>query len=162
MSFQEDLKESQKVVLFLIDWLIDCGMVAHELEGKKEQRQGDLVYYKDPTRPVKVEVKYDKKAADTGNLCFELGNSKKPTGIMSSESDFVYYVIPSKGSVDVLVFKTGKLRDFLAESDKVRKTVGGDRKAFQLALVKRSLIESDDILSAHYNISSSKKYKKVK
>jgi len=40
----------------------------------------------------KVEVKFDRKAYRTGNLCVEISYKDKPSGIINSDADYYYFI----------------------------------------------------------------------
>ena len=42
MGFLKDLAASQVAVDAILDHLINRGFIAHELEGKREQKNGDI------------------------------------------------------------------------------------------------------------------------
>ena len=135
-SFQRDLAISQVAVDLLLDHLADNGYNTSELEGREAQKQGDITIEKDGFF-TNIEVKYDMYAKRSGNLCFEMSNGKKMTGIMITPAERVYYVVPQKGrSHKVLVFDTEKLRAWIQDPDNVVIKSGGDKKKFVLALAK--------------------------
>lgn len=160
MGFLRDLGESQVAVDLLLDFLIDKGYVAHELEGKKEQRNGDIRFYPkgDMDNPMDIEVKFDKMSRRTGNMCFELSNSKKATGIASTLADRVAYICPIKnGGFDVFMFVTSELKDFLfnkKNASKVKIKKGGDGNKFSLALVKFDTIISEELFSERWSLDA--------
>jgi len=92
------------------------------------------------------EVKYDEMAFDTGNICFEVSNGTKLTGIFASKSHEILYVIPTKKSKEYQVFKFNriKLLKWLDENPTLTRAVnGGDRNKFSLLLVKRDILISN-------------------
>ena len=132
-SFRKDLARSRDAVIAVLHHLIDDGRVAYELEGKEEQKRGDICLEGDDGA-LDIEVKYDIMAAETGNLCFEMSNGSKPTGIMITLADLIYYVVPRDGYKEVLVFKPCKLRKFIQDPSKVTIKNGGDKWKFILAI----------------------------
>jgi hypothetical protein len=160
MGFLRDLAESQVAVDGLLNFLIDRGYVAHELEGKKEQRNGDIRFYPngDLDNPMDIEVKYDKRSKSSGNLCFELSNNKGLTGISITKAERVAYVCPNKDKTfDVFLFVTTELREFLFDtknSSKVTIKNGGDGKRFSLALVKKRTIIEEKLFTERWVIDA--------
>lgn len=95
---------------------------------------------------VKYETKYDEMAKDTGNICFEVSNGTKLTGIFASEAHFVFYIIPTNKANIYEVFKMNivDLIAWLKSNEKLTRAVnGGDKSKFSLLLVKK------DVLLAH-------------
>ena len=159
MGFLRDRAESQLAVDKLLDFLIDRGYTAHELEGKKEQKSGDIRFYTGGNLdcPVDIEVKFDKMSKRTGNMCFELANKKGITGIAATLADRVAYVCPVEDGFDVFFFVTSELKDFLFDTknkSKVKMKNGGDGNKFLLALVKIDTIISEDLFLERWKIDA--------
>jgi len=159
MGFLRDLAESQEAVDTLLDFLIDRGYVAHELEGRKEQKCGDIRMYLsgDMNKPLDIEVKFDKMSKRTGNMCFELANDKGITGVCKTTADRIAYVCPVKDGYDVFLFEPETLRNFLLDvnnGDKVKIKNGGDGKRFVLALVKKHTIITDRVFVERWKINA--------
>ena len=148
-NFLKDLADSQVAVDKILDHLIDSGWVAHELEGKREQKCGDVCYYPEGEldNPINLEIKYDKMSARTGNMCFEVANNTGMTGICRTKADKIIYVLPGKPHM-AYVFDPERLKTYLFDtknSSKVKIKPGGDGKRFTLALVKIDTIISDEV-----------------
>jgi len=164
MGFLRDRAESQVAVDGLLNFLIDRGYVAHELEGRKEQRNGDIRFYPkgDLDNHMDVEVKYDKMSRRTGNMCFELCNTKGLSGIAKTKADRIAYVCPNKDNTfDVFLFEPTTLKNFLfdpANSESGNKKVkiknGGDGKRFSLALVKIHTIIDEKVFVERWVIDA--------
>lgn len=133
--FLRDLERSKSAVKKLIEHYKSIGHLVRELEGKDEQEHGDFRIMLTDMH-VNIEVKYDEMAAKTGNLCFEMSNGTKMTGIMATKAHKVYYVVPNGEAVTVYVFETEKLKDFISKPENVKIKNGGDRRKFVLALAK--------------------------
>ncbi|TFH22782.1 hypothetical protein E4G67_03970, partial [Candidatus Bathyarchaeota archaeon] len=101
--FLSDLDRSKRAVSALLAHYKEMGTAIRELEGKEEQKYGDLRIVLQEEH-VNIEVKFDEMAAKTGNLCFEMSNGSKMTGIMSTKADKVYYVVPNEASATVYIF----------------------------------------------------------
>lgn len=143
-NFLSDLERSRNAVNSLMKYYREIGHAIHELEGREEQQYGDfrIVLQEDH---VNIEVKFDEMASRTGNLCFEMSNGSKMTGIMATKADKVYYVVPNGESGTVYVFNTEKLRDFICDPMNVKIKNGGDKKKFVLALAKISDVVDKDL-----------------
>ena len=133
--FLSDLDRSRGAVNALMEHYKAIGHAIHELEGKDEQQYGDfrITIVEDH---VNIEVKFDEMSAKTGNLCFEMSNGSKMTGIMATKADKVYYVVPNGTAGTVYVFDTQKLREFISDPANVTIKNGGDKRKFVLALAK--------------------------
>ncbi len=156
-SFRKDLEESKKgVKVAALYFANKFNAVIRDLP-KAEQHKGDF----EVTPPEKytgmgnveqssffVEVKFDIMAAKTGNLCFEVDNGKKATGIMSTKAERIIYVVPQTGGFKLYIFRTTNLLDYLsnsAQSGKFRFVRGGDSKRFGMLLVPLKTIEIDKV-----------------
>lgn len=142
-SFRRDMARSEEAVYAVMMHLKNSGRDIRELEGKEEQTFGDLRCLDGDKE--NIEVKFDIMAGRTGNLCFEMSNGKKLTGILTTKADFVYYVVPSKEGKRVYIFKTSKLVDFVQNSPRIKVKNGGDKKKFILGLAKIEDIVEDEI-----------------
>ena len=99
-----------------------------------------------------IEVKFDIKAKDTGNLCFEFTNGKKPTGVCVSKAKEIWYVLESKTPDTYIIFKFDRAKllqhllyhAIVQESKDIRVVYGGDDKRFGLIIIpiKRVVEES--------------------
>lgn len=63
--------------------------------------------YKDSANGCTYEVKYDERASDTGNICFELhGEGRGATGLMGSTATWLVFLVPeSAEQVRVIYLK---------------------------------------------------------
>jgi hypothetical protein len=89
-----------------------------------------------------IEVKFDKYATKSGNLCFEMFDHKgQPSGIMATEADLmVFLVAKSLNDKNKMVFEfdVHKLRKFIEyhmDSGEYKIVKGGDGNAFEMMLV---------------------------
>lgn len=151
--FLSDLDRSREAVELLIDHFIDENFVAYELEGKEEQKFGDICL-EQAEQIINVEVKYDIMAARTGNLCFEMSNGKKPTGIMTTKADRVLYVVPRKGFKEIFEFDPKELRKFIKGLPKKSIKKGGDGWRFKLAIVPIDNIIEKNIAIRKFEIKN--------
>lgn len=154
--FLSDLDRSQEAVDLVKEYYVQNGFSVRELE-RDEQHLGDLEIIDNSLglneHVCNVEVKYDIMAARTGNLCFEMSNGKRPTGIMETKADKVFYVVPNKKSKMVFVFNVDKLREFIQNPENVTIKNGGDRRRFTLALAKTFVVMGSDALDEYFVVS---------
>jgi hypothetical protein len=151
-NFRRDLAVSQLAVNALITYYEKAGHAVKELEGKEEQKKGDFSVELCGIK-ANIEVKFDMYAQRSGNLCFEMSNGSKPTGIMTTQADLVHYVVPKKEGYTVYVFKTSELRDYIQDSSKVKIKNGGDKKKFILALAQIDAIMLDELPTEVFEIA---------
>ena len=149
-SFHKDLEQSKVAVNAVIRFLSDCGYDTRETD-KEEQIKGDLAcklkpskqYVPDDTEEF-VEVKYDIMSEKTGNLCFEVYNGAgRPTGILRTMADEIYYVVKENGHLRILGFDAVELRAWIFNPEnhaKSRLVSGGDGGKYKMLLVKRDEI----------------------
>ncbi len=143
--FLSDLDKSCEAVDLVKKLLEDQGLQVRELE-KAEQKMGDLEVKDAPNPGISyVEVKYDMRARRSGNLCFEMSNGTRETGIMETQADFVYYVVPSDGCKMVFIFEIEKLKEYIQDPANVKMAKGGDKRKFDLALVKIEKVIADGL-----------------
>lgn len=132
--FLSDLAKSKEATDLLIQRYRGRGYTVRELP-KAEQKNGDLEVSCGQGKFItNVEVKFDMMAQRTGNLCFEMSNGSRPTGIMETEADQICYVVPGKMNYSVYVFNPEKLRAFIQDPLNVTIKSGGDKRKFVLAL----------------------------
>jgi hypothetical protein len=160
-NFLRDRAQSEVAVEFVLDWLIDRGITAHELEGTKEQKSGDIRCYLDGDleKPVDLEIKYDMMSERTGNLCFEVSNGKGMTGVCKTNADKIVYVCPDrkKKELTLFFFHPETLKSYLFDtlnSSKVKIKKGGDGRKFILAIVNKQTIIDDKICSEQWTVPS--------
>lgn len=146
-NFRADLAASHEAVHAIMAWLEDKGHDVEELP-KDRQIEGDIEVDGEAT----IEVKFDLYAKKSGNLCFEMANNKGPTGIMTTQANSVYYVVPNGTGKNVFVFDTEELRTYIQKSENVTIKKGGDKKRFHLALVPITKIEADKLPTETFKI----------
>lgn len=149
-NFVRDLAMSKEAVNAIMDILRERGHNVKELP-KERQKEGDIEVDEDRT----IEVKFDMYAKRSGNLCFEMSNGKKPTGIMTTQADDVYYVVPNGVGKYVYTFDTEKLREYIQKPENVIMKNGGDKRKFSLALVPIEKILKDELPESVFKIGDS-------
>lgn len=143
MSFIRDLEKSNVAVDIVIEYLTTLNYISNIKKlSKNMQHKGDIEYYDKRSGLIRCEIKFDIMAQKTGNLCFEASNGKKATGILTTQADEVFYVVPKETGFVVYKFITKDLVDFLnTDTQHIVVKNGGDKKKFVLMLVKREIAE---------------------
>lgn len=146
-DYYKDLEQSKiavEVAKIYIDKRYTKGCTYSEIPiGNREaQLRGDLQVKIKYRKPFSVEVKYDVRSERTGNICFEIYNRwGRPSGILRTTAEFIYYVLKRKDKFVVLEFDADKLRSWLFNPhnyNKSRLSRGGDNNGYKLLLVKES------------------------
>ncbi len=77
-----------------------------------------------PEKDVKIEVKQDKKSQHTGNLVIETSMYGAPSGIMSTQADYVYFdtgeelmIITPRKIFECIITHNVPLRKFVGDGD---------------------------------------------
>ena len=148
--FLSDLERSKEAVILLAKNFESNGYKVRELP-REEQNKGDLEITKFDEL-LNIEIKFDIRAKRSGNLCFEISNGTRMTGIMETKADRIYYVVPDDSNYLVFYFDPEKLRTYLKESSNVTIKNGGDKKKFVLALVKISDIVADNLMKSFFTL----------
>jgi len=90
---------------------------------------------------IHIEVKFDKYAVKSGNLCFELQDHKaRPSGIMATEAHLMVFIVAKslQSKKQIFEFDVPALREFIEEhvdSTTYKIVKGGDGNAFEMMLV---------------------------
>jgi hypothetical protein len=156
-SFRRDLKDSEIGVKAASDYFAKKYNATIRELPKAEQGRGDFEVT--PTKytgmgnveeqpSIFVEVKFDLMAAKTSNLCFEVSNGKKATGIMSTEADKVVYVVPQGEGFKLFIFGRADLLNYLANPvnvGKFRLVRGGDGHRFSMVIIPIETVEKDKV-----------------
>jgi hypothetical protein len=91
---------------------------------------------------VKYEVKADRIAHRTGNVCIEYECRAKPSGIASSEADFyMYYVVKDKCISKLFKIPTGDIRRMIDDQAYHKTQLGGDAWLSRFYLFRIDLFE---------------------
>lgn len=144
-NFLKDLDKSQQAVQLVMNHFADSDFACFELVGKEEQKMGDIRLIIDEDIILNIEVKFDVMAEKTGNLCFELSNGKRMTGILETKADEVFYVVPDGKKRTIFKFDVDDLRKYILEPSNVKMKKGGDGWKFDLALVSIEKIIADKV-----------------
>lgn len=87
----------------------------------------DIIHY-GSKKEVKYEIKCDRLAYKTGNLCIEFQCNEKPSGISTSESDYYVYFVLHQNMKDYDYYKirTSLIKDLINEKKYHKIINGGD------------------------------------
>ena len=119
-NFKEDLEFSKQAEKYTEKKLKTKWPLARVLVGYN--KDGDVEI---PEIKELGEVKFDRQTLETGNLFIEYESRKKPSGIVTTKSDFwVYYYNPNNFE-DHIYIRTKKLKEAINEL-KPKKVAGGD------------------------------------
>jgi hypothetical protein len=90
---------------------------------------------------IHIEVKFDKYAVKSGNLCFELQDHKgRPSGIMATEAHLMVFIVAKslQSKKQIFEFDVPALRAFIeshVDTTTYKIVKGGDGNAFEMMLV---------------------------
>lgn len=135
MSFTADLKLGEEYQLKFIDYLDFAEYDEVIMAPRYKFSDYDLMVKKGATE-VKYEIKCDRLAAKTGNLCIEYECSEKPSGISVSKADYYGYFVLGK-TEECYIIPVHYLR-ILIESGDFRKLSGGDKNRSRFYLIPKS------------------------
>jgi hypothetical protein len=94
MKFQSDLKFGQ---IYEKEFIKIMGFQTYKHETSKAIKEYDIIV-KHNTNETKYEIKADRLSYKTGNVCIEIANCGRPSGITSTKSDYWgYFVIKPDG-----------------------------------------------------------------
>jgi hypothetical protein len=122
MSFNIDLKLGNEYEQKFVNFM---KMEKYEIMAGVFQAYDIICYDNDET--IKYEVKADKLACDTGNICIEFACSNIPSGIKTSESDFYIYYVIGSNNCDLYKIPTQKLKKYIRQMKYDRIVKGGDK-----------------------------------
>ena len=120
------------------------------------QKKGYFPYYdlelyqnlSNKTIMTKIEVKSDRKASRTGNLCIEYENRGRPSGINNTKADYWVYFIVHKESEECYKIPTEELKKICQTSFRTR---GGDFGASRMYLINKNKLSKYLIFKKNNN-----------
>jgi hypothetical protein len=101
-----------------------------EFSEKEERKLAKDIFQRDIST---IEVKVDRKTVGTGNIYIETSSRGKPSGIMTTQSDMVFYQLEGTGMG--LYFYTEQLRKTVKRLLPTHFKVGGDNNTSEGVLV---------------------------
>lgn len=146
-KFLRDLNDGKKAEEYIAELYHDNFFPSAEYMFNATKAY-DICFLFPRKKRVRIEVKYDKMANKTGNLCFELTDYKgRPSGVMATEADLMVFMLTDK---IIYEFNVKKLRSFVEEhmsTDRFKIVKGGDGNAFEMMLVPIDEILDEDFCS---------------
>jgi hypothetical protein len=135
-KFKKDLEFGQK---FEVDYVKRYNIQNYVLSTGKFKPYDIL----DTDTKIKYEVKADRWSYSTGNICIEYTSWNKPSGIVTTESDFyIYYVIKPREEYNIYKIPVSVIKDKINKKQYFRTLSGGDRNSnTQFYLFRMSLFE---------------------
>lgn len=127
-SFQKDLREGRQAEEWVCHLFRKAGLSASLNEDKQTREERDIDLWLGG--PQGVEVKFDKRSAETGNLALEYWNPlrNKPSGLLATRASLWVHVLPLP--LTAFVAPVAVLKQFIAEVKPVRLVQGaGDDNA---------------------------------
>jgi hypothetical protein len=88
---------------------------------------------------LKIEVKADRLAYKTGNICIEFECNNKPSGIMTTRADIYMYYIVNGNNYCIPV---NIIKDYINDNKYIRIVKGGDRYMSNMYLFKINLFNN--------------------
>lgn len=145
MGIKRDLQEAEYSESILAITLANAGIFCDKNEDKKTRKFWDFNCHFDDCEFL-VEIKYDKMAAKTGNICIEIENSRKsePSGITSTLAQVWVCVLSDS---EIYITSVKDLREFIGKEKPVKRIeFGGDKNA------KLLIYKKEHILPIFHNI----------
>ena len=144
MKFQSDLKFGQ---IYEKEFIKIMGFQTYKHETSKAIKEYDIIV-KHNTNETKYEIKADRLSYKTGNVCIEIANCGRPSGITSTKSDYWGYFVIKPDGYDLYLIPTEELKE-MVNSKKYKVIRGGDGKKSELILIPLSHLEKFKYISQH-------------
>ena len=85
---------------------------------------------------IKYEIKSDRMAFKTNNMCIEYICNKKLSGISTTEADYYIYFVITNDDYDIYKIPVEKIKSLINDkSKKIKSVKGGDNYKCQLYLI---------------------------
>jgi len=132
-EFHKALKEGEIFEFEILNYLKKRYPKAYKVEGKFSDYD---IYI--PEIDNKIEVKYDKKSHETGNIVVEIEMFGRPTALLATKSDYWFIT----DGVDYILITPEQIKDIIIWNElKPVKFVGeGDTHKKRAFLIKKELI----------------------
>lgn len=123
MEFKESLQEGIKYEIIVLGIIKEKYPSAHKIDGYCKEYD---IYI--PENDTKIEVKFDKKSLQTGNIVVEIEMFNKPSALFTTKSDYwvfcdgheLMWITPTKIK-DVIIWNGLKAVSFVGDGDTHRK-----------------------------------------
>lgn len=140
--FKEDLKFGQYYENICIDYFINNGYTLIEnSQNKGKFSDYDFIIKKD-NEIKKIEVKSDKLAYKTGNICIEYECYNKKSGINSTNSDYYcYYIIKDNNMYDLYIIPVEIIKKEIKNQNYFKDMTGGNFNKSKFYLFKLKIFE---------------------
>lgn len=144
-KFLNDLKDGKQMERYVAavykeNFFQTCDYISYHI-GKEY----DISFSFPRKESIHVEVKYDKYANKSGNLCFEMFDHKgRPSGILGTEAHLMVFVLNTETMFE---FKVPELRKFIQHhmtTGQYKIVKGGDGNAFEMMLIPITEIIKED------------------
>jgi hypothetical protein len=131
-KFQNQLKQGKKYEKIALNYL-EYDTVEHK-EGYFKEYDFEIT---NKTEKIKIEVKSDRQAAKTGNLCIEYECKNKPSGIAASTADFWMYFIVYPNRDECYKIPFTDLKEIVKDC---RRVCGGDGYHSKMYLINKDTV----------------------
>lgn len=143
-DFLEDLPESQKKEILFVEKAIKNYAVKQIGKFGKNNKWDFILTSSKKHDPKNFEMKSDSMSYKTGNVVMEYSSRGKPSGIMTSQSDYYIYEVEKPNESDYYLIPTEKIRELVKNQIKSqfywKKVVGGDKGSqTKMYLIKLSV-----------------------
>jgi hypothetical protein len=108
----------------------------------------DIAIIKDDKKTL-IEVKSEKLASKTGNICIEYYCRGKPSGISVTKAEYYFiYVVISDVKYRVFKVPTNDIKEMIKNKLFIRDCIGGDNLASKMFLFSIKSLEKYEIIKA--------------
>jgi hypothetical protein len=136
MTFQKDLKLGLKYEVEILKYI--------KYDTYKQStgifKEYDIKTIKDDII-TKYEIKADRIAFKTNNLCIEYEYKNKPSGIETTKADYFGYFILKNNSHDVYIIPTNNIKQSIKDKKYKKSMSGGDGKKSKFYLFDLSIFQ---------------------
>jgi hypothetical protein len=137
MPFQSDLLLAKKYELLLLDYLPKEEYTEIELAPNKRFSDWD-VKLKNGALEATYEVKADRLAHKTANLCIEHSCSGQPSGISTTKADYYAYFVINGSGQDLYLIPVTRIKELIAQGG-YKKMKGGDSYRSEFYLIPKAV-----------------------
>ena len=146
-KFLKDLGDGKKAEQYIAKLYQDNFFTTCDYVTFYPGKEYDISFSFPRKASIHIEVKFDKYATKSGNLCFELQDHKaRPSGIMATEANLMVFIVAkslNSKNKQIFEFDVPELRAFIEahiDTTVFKIVKGGDGNAFEMMLVPISEI----------------------